>query len=478
MTTKNRKPKQNKKRISIKTLKGGIIYGEPGTYGITLGDPPLPEKQIKQRYSKQGSRTKKSKPNNNAINGTNENSYVSKIFFDEKNIPLALSAIDYLVNSVAESGSSIEEIFGNHIALPRKWKNNKYYTNIDTQEYTSQKYQKDEYWMFNKPKTPEKNVPQIELRDKVKKAKKQIQYRKAECGDLDSILVNSPAAFIDFMTKYKNIVAGLDILHSYRLAHLDVKLANMLCIYDAENKYVLSDLDTIRPFDYFTMEYFESLDKDDIKLFDLTRFFNNWSYEYFPTCITLLTATLASTDGKINSKMSLNSLSYGLKNEWNKEAAIGCQRMFLLIYKKLKKLQPDTTKNIIENLRHIFWNKYGNHDFNGDFTDATEEQKKYAYLYQFNKVIAEDFNTSNIQPIDIRNILLKYVDIYGASMSIIRKIFQFLYETPEDLITPEIIDYLGNIIQLIKSIMTIDYFRKKLYEQTFLNLFEQIQTPI
>ena len=158
--------KQTKKKVKQKkadkrnnrTLRGGLIYGEPGSFGITLGDPPLPSKDVRQRYlklsgrptllhdtSKSKNAQKKTGPADVAVVkettsvGNDDTEYVSKIFFDENNIRIALKAIDYITQAIKSTEQTPEQLFGNYLVLPRKWPNGKYYIDIDRIEYMKHK---------------------------------------------------------------------------------------------------------------------------------------------------------------------------------------------------------------------------------------------------------------------------------------------------------------------------------------------------
>ena len=492
----NKRQKQTRKNTITKktSLKGGLIYGKPGSYGITLGDPPLPSKDIRNTYSKMSGKltiqgkskrgksvaVNSSNPNSNSTANPNnaeldENSYVSKIFFDENNIRMALKAIDYIKSAISGSNNqTVEQLFGAYLLLPRRWQNGKYYISIDRIKYMKSKFQSDEYWKFNNPKSPGEGGPQIELREKFKGARKQIQYLKAVGGDLDGVRANSIESFKDFMMKYQNIVKGIDLLHSHGLVHHDIKLGNMLSVQmGAETKYLISDLDTIRQFDYFTNENYNKLQQNDDS-FDFDRLFLNWAYEYFPTYITLLAPVLLSEDDvSHNSAYADNLLSIGIVDEWNVAAASSCQIWFNELYKKLHKILPADKNSTLSDIRLIFLHKYGNDKLNGDFKAKDERQYKLNNMMRTNRYISDRLNNSGLTLIEMRNILLKYVDIYGATISILRKLFEFTKDFAGPY-TPEIIDYLINIIQVVKSILTAEYFGNKLYEQTFSNLYEQI----
>lgn len=490
MLNSNKKSGKKNDKKRNQTLRGGLIYGEPGTFGITLGDPPLPTKNVRKRYSKLSgrktllSKTSKSKSkkktgnvaeNNPISDSPNENEYVSKIFFDENNIEMALKAIDYITEAIKSTGQTPEQIFGNYLVLPRRWPNGKYYIDIDHIEYIKNKYQSDEYWKFYRPKNKDKHGPQIELRDKFKNARKQIQYKKAIGGDLDSIKIYSQESFTDFMNKFRNIAEGIDLLHTYRLIHHDVKLGNMLSLQiDGQIKYLISDLDSIREFDFFTADNYDSLKARD-NSFDFDRLFINWAYEYFPTCVTLLAPVLLSKDDKINSRFADNLIATGLAEEWNNNAALGCQVWFINLYKKFSEILPANKKELLINIRLIFFYKYGNKNLDGDLNNINERQQKFKNLAKNNDFLANILNTSGLTLEKIRDILLQYVDIYGACMSLLWKINELITTKPiDEPYSDAMIDYFTNTISIIKSIMTYEYFEKKLYEQTFTSLYQQL----
>jgi len=495
--------KQTKKKVKQKkadkrnnrTLRGGLIYGEPGSFGITLGDPPLPSKDVRQRYlklsgrptllhdtSKSKNAQKKTGPADVAVVkettsvGNDDTEYVSKIFFDENNIRIALKAIDYITQAIKSTEQTPEQLFGNYLVLPRKWPNGKYYIDIDRIEYMKHKFQSDEYWQFYRPKNPAKSGPQTELRDKFKSARKQIQYKKAIGGDLDSIKLNSPVAFTDFMNKFRNIAEGIDLLHTYRLVHHDVKLGNMLSLQlDGHTKYLISDLDSIRQLDFFTEENYEVLKASD-NSFDFERLFINWAYEAFPSCITLLAPVLLSKDGQINSSFSENLIATGLSEEWNNNAALGCEVWFTKLYKNFTQILPANKKQeLLINIKLIFLNKYGNQNLKGDFMNTKERQDKYNNLVKNNKFIANVLNSTRLPIVDIRDILLKYVDVYGFCMSLLWKINELIASKPTDEpYSDDMIDYFINAISILKSIMTSEYFEKRLYEQNLVSLYQQL----
>ena len=74
--------------------------------------------------------------------------------------------------------------------------------------------------------------------------------------------------------------------------------------------------------------------------------------------------------------------------------------------------------------------------------------------------------------IEIRNMLLKYVDIYSTGMSILNILqnFMIINQSLEDY---QII-YIKTIFKWIHSILTTKYFEDRLYENTFIGLYNQI----
>ena len=136
-------------------------------------------------------------------------------------------------------------------------------------------------------------------------------------------------------------------------------------------------------------------------------------------------------------------------------------------------LPADKKLPILSDIRLIFLHKYGNGKLNGDFK-SNDGQIKLTNMKNTNSYISDILNKSvSGSIIDKRNILLKYVDIYGACMSVLKKLLEFTIDFAGPY-TPDIIDYLVSIIQGVKRILTTDYFKHYLYEQTFSNLYEQM----
>jgi hypothetical protein len=190
----------------------------------------------------------------------------------------------------------------------------------------------------------------------------------------------------------------------------------------------------------------------------------------------LLAPVLLSKDGQINSSFSENLIATGLSEEWNNNAALGCEVWFTKLYKNFTQILPANKKQeLLINIKLIFLNKYGNQNLKGDFMNTKERQDKYNNLVKNNKFIANVLNSTRLPIVDIRDILLKYVDVYGFCMSLLWKINELIASKPTDEpYSDDMIDYFINAISILKSIMTSEYFEKRLYEQNLVSLYQQL----
>lgn len=212
----SKKPKQSVKkqnnRTTVSKIKGGAVYGS-GAYGVVVSDPAIPVNMPHNtRLLSRIKTTIKSKLNKN-------NKLVSKLFFQEEDIPEALKAIEFL--KAAAGNETIEEVFGKYLFLPYKQIDGRYVADINLSEYTSPKFQNDRYWLKINPENADDSAPKTDLRDKLKNATQQIQYVKATCGTLDDFKIRTLKDFSKFLLKFKNVINGIVLLHSKDLVHHD-----------------------------------------------------------------------------------------------------------------------------------------------------------------------------------------------------------------------------------------------------------------
>lgn len=243
-----------------------------------------------------------------------------------------------------------------------------------------------------------------------------------------------------------------------------MKPPNILCkTIRLKRNYLISDLDTIRPVDNFNMVAFNSEDNDHI-----IKLLGSWTYDYWPSCITLLYSCMKSTNNIISDYESIyyseHYISEGLKNP---DYISQCQSTFKYLSTAISQVIPDST--VIQGyLSKIFNYRYGSDKINDDVIDKQTGKVGNKYkdaLVANNRTIAYLLSNRGLSSDDIRNILLKYVDIYSLCMTIIDMLCTLFKNSQGNLELDDIeTRRFENLFLFLYICMTNEYFKMKLYQ--------------
>ena len=474
--------KKNHKQNIVPKIKGGAVSGV-GTFGVVVSKPAIPVYIPRNTQRPNTQRPNTQRPNTPRPNTTlfsrlkttiksklsKNNKLVSKLFFDEQEIEKAIKSIEFLKE--AAGSETIEAVFGKYLFLPYKQIDGRYVADINISEYLGPKFQNERYWRNVNPRNTGDYVSKTALRDSLKGATQQIQYLNATCGSLDDLEIGTFKDFNKFLVKFKNIVNGITLLHSKELVHHDLKPANILCKTIMQKRYYLiSDLDTICPVDKFNINELHSNNN-----FNISRLLENWTYDYWPSCITLLNSCLMAKKDIISDNASIYySILYINTKLLQPDNYISkCHNTFKYLIQGIRKIIPDST--IIQGyLNEIFKYRYGSDTIDEDIMDTINGillKKNKDALVANNKQIADLISNRGLSINEIRNILLKYVDIYSLCMSIINMVNNFLDKSiPRNLEMGAIISQFFNKLFLFLSIcMTNQYFKMQIFQFPFRN---------
>ncbi len=457
---KNIKTRRRTRKFVTKNRQiiGGTVYGV-GSFGAVTGDPPVPYKKTFEQTGK-SIKSVSTKINSTLRKTLKNNKYVSKIFFDESTTTDVINSIG-LLESV--SGKNYKKVFNPYLVLPVEYHNHKLVAEIDQTEYLSPAFQSDKYWSRLDGTIDE------DSRSKLSNATKQVWYPKA-AGDLEHLKLTTYTEFVNFLHNFRNIVKGIQVLHDTGIVHHDLKPLNILTFKsdNSNSLYKISDLDTLKKLDDFT--------SDNIKKEHITRLFNTWGYEYFPTCITLLTAIFKSVDNNIDPVYSNSTIHDGFNVEFNKQASVRVGKETNDLLQHLTKILPPSSFSI-NAIIDIQRNKYGAaKPTDSELADESGNisTSKFKLLTQFNSRIASLLNsaTPSLSIIDKRNILLKYVDVYSLGRSILEMLEQYITKSSE-IFNDKMKQHIDSIIDFLYSILTYAYFEDEIYKKDILSLYEE-----
>jgi serine/threonine protein kinase len=289
-------------------------------------------------------------------------------------------------------------------------------------------------------------------------------------SDLTGVNMTSYIDLQIFLGKFRNIVVGIQKMHSLGLVHHDLKPLNILVLgsTNTTNKprrqtYKISDLDSINAI----------ADFNSTSVSHVTRLTNNWCYNYFPASVVLLLPiTDTITAGKqlsrqIDLQTADMAITEGLKSEDNQSYYAGMERTFNSFKQHINKLlQNDPMNNKFTSiLDNINSNKFGSS------TSEADTQKLVSIIHQIHANISSEFGASNME--SFRDILVKYVDIYGLSMCLYDMIFQLLSKMSAPL-DSNIINTLERIFTFMNVTLTYLYFEKKHFNMNIVDLYDKI----
>lgn len=436
-----------------KNIIGGTVFGSGGFATVT-GNPPVP--YIPNQHVSNWS-SKLHKTSRKTIKNADE--YVSKIFFNASDVIDVENSINLLK---LVCGRHFKKVVGPYLLLPHEFPKQKIVMDIDRDEYLGPLFQSDKYW------SKLNGTLDNDSRDKLQGATKQVWYPKATGGALSDLQITNYSEFIESLYNFKNIVMGIKTLHSYKIVHHDLKPLNIL-IQEKKQKhfYKISDLDTLTKFDDFTV--------DNIKKQHINRLLHSWGYEYFPTCITLLNSVLQSVDNNIDPESSDSIIYKGFFEEFNIYAAHRNGAHTKLILEKFKTFfKSKSNADLI--LQLINRNKFGVTNIkNYELYDSRGriDNEKYIMLSKYNKYIADSLNSNTeISFSEKRDVLLKYVDIYGIGRCILELVVKFIEKNTAEL-DSDTIKHIESIIEFVYNLLTDAYFVEKIYNNDILELYEQ-----
>jgi hypothetical protein len=450
------------RRFSTKNnIIGGTVYGS-GSFGVVTGDPPAPNKHNEMPPTNKSKRTLGKTRNLSRKTLKNNDKYVSKLFFNESNINDVLNTVNLLTEVC--SGKDYKKIFGPYLVLPHEFTKHKLVTEIDTAEYLGPVFQSDKYW------SKMNGVVDNESRTKLQQATKQVWYPKATGGDLGHLQINNYTEFVNCLHYFKNIVKGVQVLHNKKIVHHDLKPLNILIQKNNKNTpyYKISDLDTLKKLDDFTI--------DNIEKQHVDRLLTTWGYEYFPTCITLLISILKSRDNTIKSDDSNYVIRDGFKVKFNVDSGKRVGKDTEALVARFKNILPSSQYGI-PTITDINRNKYGVTKINDyELTDASGNisNGKFTLLTQLNGQIARLLNNpeANLSLIDKRNILLKYVDIYSIGRSLLELLNNYITNSTE-VFDDKMKQHIESIMDFLYYTLTYTYFEDQYYSKDILELYEQ-----
>ena len=258
----------------------------------------------------------------------------------------------------------------------------------------------------------------------------------------------------------------MQVLHSNGVVHHDLKPLNILIQKNNKNTsyYKISDLDTLKKLDDFTI--------DNIETAHVNRLFNTWGYEYFPTCITLLSSILKSRNTTIKSADSNEVIQKGFYIKYNVDYGKYVGKAIEALVTRFKNIFPPSSFSITA-LAGIGYNKYGVEKINDyELTDAfgNMSKEKFDILTKLNAQIAKLMNEANLSLIDKRNILLKYVDIYSIGRSLLGILDHYIIRSTE-VFDEQMKQHIESIMKFLYYILTYTYFEAGFYKKDILELY-------
>ena len=477
VTRKNAKPyvKTNK------TIRGGTVIGK-GTFGVIMGNPSIPFEPPLFKVSKSISLLpsvglKKASEKTKTNKGSGKINYlntVSKLFFTETDIGDVLKTIAILSEV---GGNGFQKKFDKYLVLPVDIPGIGYKARIDLTKYLSPEFQSDEYWSNSK-----KTVVDTDSRDKLSNSEYMVIYPKA-LFDVSNIELESFQNFETFLHNFRNIVAGVQLLHKNDIVHHDLKPGNMLVLASktdvSKQKYKISDLDSME-FSYnFTNESEEQV----------SRLFNNWGYEYFPTCSTLLASTLAAKSSgtsraQINGAVANTWISHGMERNkedpniitFNQGASKRIQKATLAFIQQIQRVLPDKASELSSILLDINSSKFGTillDDDNLSDGGAGFNAQKYKVLADINSKIVGILNLNRKLNLDDKHIILvKYVDIYSLGVSLLEMTKKYI-TTTQEIFNDKMSLKIKKIFDFAAELLTYAYFDAETYNNDILSVYDE-----
>ena len=449
--TQKKRVYKNKYENSAKNIKGGKVFGE-GAFSVVLGEPHIPIK-----YS--SSRT------NTSTTRQDDDQYVSKIFFKDSNYNDFINVVNIL--HYFFQGEKYNEL-SQYLVLPKIVGNDVIFK-IDKDKYQDPDgiFQTNEYWMSTN------GVSYYDkTRLKLYNAKEQVLYPKSDMGSLDKLDIKTYDDVIQMLISYKNIAIGISLLHTKDLIHHDIKPDNIL-IFTKQSGYIykIADLDTILPIDAFN-----NTEKKK-NSFHISRLFDYWAYQYFPSSIILLFDAIdnPSLDNTISATRVESELNVALIKHENQSY---CNLVSTLFFNAIKKLNSVGVKNdrpIIRNLLDILSEKYGISK-EGDYELMSQkygtDESKLKHVKAANKKIANALNANTtLTMTEKQNILLKYIDVYAFFYSILEKLLTFISICDNiELELKKLTEY-EKIMDVCRTILTHKYFEQQEYKNNILQLY-------
>ena len=479
VTQKHGKHPHKSNSITSKKIRGGTVIGV-GTFGAIMGNPMVPYIGPKIKFvSRSSLKNKSSKTHNkskpqNATGKLRQWNYVSKLFFEEENIADVHKTIEILKKI---GGNGFKKIFDRYMVLPVNIPLIGYEVQIDRDKYLSPEFQSDEYWS-----NPAKTLVDTYSRAKLKGNTKEVIYPKA-LYDMMSIKLETFADFDAFLRNFRNIVAGIQVLHKHGVVHHDLKPGNILVLGNKTDSrkqhYKISDLDSMEFCNNFT---------DELEA-QASRLLKNWGYDYFPSCITLLASTISAKssgtgNSQIDSTIAKIKISDGMKPDesnyyektFNQGTSERIQQDALLFMQQLQRVLPKMASNIRDRLLEINRNKFGTIDLNdNDLSDGSVgfNSQKYQVLVDINSKIASILNLNRELSLDDKHtILVKYVDIYSLGQSLLDMTKKYITTTSE-VFSDGMYRKISDIFDFALDLLTYAYFEAGLYNNDILSLYDE-----
>jgi serine/threonine protein kinase len=469
----------HKSNLITSKKRGGTVIGA-GTFGAIMGNPMVPFigpkiKSISRSSLKNKSgKTYKKTKTHNGTGKIRQWNYVSKLFFEEENIADVHKTIEILKKI---GGNGFKTIFDRYMVLPVNIPMIGYEVQIDRDKYLSPEFQSNEYWS-----DPTKTSVDTNSREKLKDNTIEVIYPKA-LFDMNSIKLATFTDFDAFLRNFRNVVAGIQVLHKHGVVHHDLKPGNILVLGNKtdgrKQHYKISDLDSMEFCNNFT---------DELEA-QASRLLNNWGYDYFPSCITLLASTIhAKSSGTGNSQIDSTianiKISDGMKpSEFNSAEKIfnqsACERIqheTLLFIQQLQRVLPNMASKIRDILFEINRNKFGTLQLNdNDLSDGSTgfNPQKYQVLVDINSKIASILNSNRKLSLeDKHTILIKYVDIYSLGQSLLDMTKKYITTTSE-VFSDGMYRKISDIFDFAAEILTYAYFDAELYNDDILGLYDE-----
>jgi serine/threonine protein kinase len=222
----NRRTKNHKKQRKSRKLRGGKVFGR-GTYGVVLGEPRIPCND--EEFARDRIESKQE---------------VSKLFFNESNAADVVKTLELL--STKFEKNELKDL-NKYFILPENL------CKLNKDEMRKHKSVYNDAWR--------------EGTDFSKHTIQAISDQGKHDLQAELTKITTKVGVIEYLKKLRNIIEGLDQIHSKNIIHGDLKLQNTMV--DLKGKFKIIDVDELRDVEKLN--------------FDASFFYNNHSYAIWPT---------------------------------------------------------------------------------------------------------------------------------------------------------------------------------------------------